>query len=72
MQLSENTSAHLKGRNFYGSIERKGNLLKLDITQFKKGAIYTYEITNAVLLKEYRRFLIFNKVDDLFNEIVSN
>jgi hypothetical protein len=36
------------------------------VTEFKKGCIYVTDVTNAIMEKEFRRFLIFKKVEDLF------
>jgi hypothetical protein len=70
--MKEGEYARLRGRNFEGEIELTGNSLKLRITEFRKGGIYSVELTNETLEKEFKRFLIFRKVDDLFNELVSN
>ncbi len=46
------------------------DVMKIDITEFKKGSILSIEIDNSTMKKEFKRYLIFSQVDKLFKEIV--
>lgn len=45
------------------------DVMKIDITEFKKGSILSVEIDNKTMQKEFKRYLVFTQVNRLFKEI---
>jgi hypothetical protein len=64
--------ARIGGVNFEGEMSFSNDVMKIDITEFKKGSILSVEITDSMMKKEFKRYLIFSEVKKLFKEIVSS
>lgn len=55
-----------RGANFVGDMRLGKESLFLDVTEFKKGCHYQAEITTQMMEREFKRYLVFKKTEDLF------
>jgi hypothetical protein len=46
--------------------------MKLSITEFKKGVVFITDITKLEMERNFRRYLVFKKLEELFEEITTN
>jgi hypothetical protein len=46
--------------------------MKLSITEFKKGVVFITDITKLEIERNFRRYLVFKKLEELFEEITTN
>jgi hypothetical protein len=50
----------------------KGDILRLDVTEYTQGRLYFVELKNSILKKSVENYLIFRKINDLFDELIEN
>lgn len=61
-----------RGANFFGNMRLGKDSLFLDVTEFEKGCHYQVEVTTQMMECEFKRYLVFKNIEDLFEQRAIN